>query len=122
MPPVIRSSGKHAVIENVVDLWLGKKPKPAIHNMVPVSDVKPFATHTSPSTPQPPLASYRELQYEAPKADAAAAPQKPVPFVCEDDVRAAIKGHSQIRIGKKTIITPSARDLAENNHVFVISD
>jgi ethanolamine utilization cobalamin adenosyltransferase len=51
-----------------------------------------------------------------------AAPSKPVPFVCEDDVRTAIKGHARILIGKKTIITPSARDLGEGNQVFVFSE
>jgi acetaldehyde dehydrogenase (acetylating) len=50
---------------------------------------------------------------------AAAAPEKPaerpVPiadFVCEDDVRAAMKQSRKIYIGPKTIVTPSARDLA----------
>ena len=123
---VSRSSDKRAVVENVVDQWLGKKSKPVIHNHVPVSEVKPLVTRAAPSPkqppPQPPLSSYRELQHEAPKPAAASAPVKPVPFVCEDDVRVAIQGHSQILIGKKTIITPSARDLGEDNHVFVISD
>jgi hypothetical protein len=30
--------------------------------------------------------------------------------------------HTPILIGKKTIITPSARDLGEGNQVFVISE
>ncbi|HSP07026.1 MAG TPA: aldehyde dehydrogenase family protein [Acidobacteriota bacterium] len=42
----------------------------------------------------------------------------PVDFVCEDDVRRAIEGHKQIGIHAKTIITPSARDLASNQNVF----
>ena len=33
-------------------------------------------------------------------------------FVCEDDVRRAIRSNNKIFIGAKTIITPSARELA----------
>jgi hypothetical protein len=76
----------------------------------------------SSSPQQPPLSSYRELQPGATKPAAVSAPSKPVPFVCEDDVRTAIKGHARILIGKKTIITPSARDLGEGNQVFVFSE
>jgi acetaldehyde dehydrogenase (acetylating) len=38
-----------------------------------------------------------------------------VDFVCEDDVRRAIKESKKIFIGPKTIVTPSARDLANHN-------
>lgn len=42
-------------------------------------------------------------------------------FVCEDDVKDAIKVGRKILIGERTIITPSARDLAETHRVFVPS-
>ncbi len=42
-------------------------------------------------------------------------------FVCEDDVRAAIKTGHTITIGEKTIVTPSARDLGEAHHVLVLA-
>jgi acetaldehyde dehydrogenase (acetylating) len=42
-------------------------------------------------------------------------------FVCEEDVRAAIKQQRKILVGERTIITPSARDLAEAHHVFADS-
>ena len=45
-------------------------------------------------------------------------PQAPVAFVCEDDVRAAIKEGRQILIGEKTIVTPAARDLGEASRIF----
>ena len=35
-------------------------------------------------------------------------------FVCEDDVRQAIRNNHKIFIGAKTIITPSARELANS--------
>ncbi len=43
----------------------------------------------------------------------------PADFVCEDDVRAAIKAGRKLLIGEKTIVTPSARDLGESTKVFV---
>ena len=41
-----------------------------------------------------------------------------VAFVCEDDVRTALKEGRQILIGEKTIITPAARDLGEASRIF----
>jgi acetaldehyde dehydrogenase (acetylating) len=90
---------KRVVIENVVDQWLGKKTEKRI-----MPSTQP-AGHAAP-----PLSSFKDLQ-----------PQKgpPAAFVCEDDVRTAIQAKSQIVLGKKTIVTPSARDLGEANDVFV---
>jgi hypothetical protein len=62
---------------------------------------------TSPSAAEP---------KPAPAAPPAA---KPVDFVCEDDVRAAIKQRRKITIGPKTIVTPSARDLAGPSDILV---
>ena len=42
-----------------------------------------------------------------------------VDFVCEEDVRQAIKARRTILIGEKTIVTPAARDMAEAHKVFV---
>jgi acetaldehyde dehydrogenase (acetylating) len=49
--------------------------------------------------------------------------QKPVPisavdFVSEDDVRQAVNDGKKIYISKKTILTPSARDLGEEKEIF----
>jgi acetaldehyde dehydrogenase (acetylating) len=44
---------------------------------------------------------------------------KPVAFVCEDDVRLAIKHGRTIVIGDRTIVTPAARDLGEARRIFV---
>jgi acetaldehyde dehydrogenase (acetylating) len=43
-------------------------------------------------------------------------------FVCEDDVRRAIAQSKKIFIGPKTIVTPSARDLALRNDTLVLTD
>jgi acetaldehyde dehydrogenase (acetylating) len=40
-------------------------------------------------------------------------------FVCEDDVRAAIKAGRTIAVGARTIVTPAARDLGESHQAFV---
>ena len=59
------------------------------------------------TTPAPPAAS-----------PAAAAIEKPVDFVCEDDVRQAVRAGRKITIGERTIVTPAARDLGEQHRVF----
>jgi hypothetical protein len=42
-----------------------------------------------------------------------------VPFVCEEDVRQAVKAGRKIVIGERTIVTPSARDLARAHGTFI---
>jgi len=44
---------------------------------------------------------------------------QPVDFVCEADVRAAIRENRKIHIGPQTVVTPSARDLAEPSDILV---
>jgi acetaldehyde dehydrogenase (acetylating) len=51
-----------------------------------------------------------------PRAEAIDAPAD---FVCEEDVRAALKAGRKVVVGEKTIITPSARDLGESEKVFI---
>jgi hypothetical protein len=45
--------------------------------------------------------------------------EKPSDFVCEDDVRQAVRQGRKIVIGERTIVTPAARDLGEQHRVFV---
>ena len=45
-------------------------------------------------------------------------PQVTVDFVCEEDVRDAVKAGRKIRVHPRTIITPSARDLGQEHQVF----
>jgi len=42
-------------------------------------------------------------------------------FVCEDDVRAAMKQSRKIYIGPRTIVTPSARDLGDRFDILVLA-
>ncbi len=46
-------------------------------------------------------------------------PARPESFVCEDDVRAALKSGRKIMIGERTIVTPAARDAGEAAKIFV---
>ena len=42
-----------------------------------------------------------------------------VDFVCEEDVRQAVRLSRKIVIGERTIVTPAARDLGDATRVFV---
>jgi acetaldehyde dehydrogenase (acetylating) len=68
---------------------------------------------------------FRPGEVPASTEDSKAAQQKPLAtdnpkdFICEDDVREALKSGKMLVIGEKTIVTPSARELGETNKVFV---
>jgi acetaldehyde dehydrogenase (acetylating) len=50
------------------------------------------------------------------------AADNPRDFICEDDVREALKSGRTLLIGDRTIVTPSARELGESKKVFVHGD
>jgi hypothetical protein len=100
-------------IAAIVDSFLSKKlaespplPEPPKNPAPPINDVPPVEVKT--------------IVHEITPENAV---QKPVPitpeeFVSEDDVRRAINNGEKIYISKKTILTPSARDLGEEKEVF----
>ncbi|HEX5475633.1 MAG TPA: aldehyde dehydrogenase family protein [Vicinamibacterales bacterium] len=45
--------------------------------------------------------------------------EKPADFVCEEDVRQAVRHGRKILLGEHSIVTPAARDLGEAHHLFV---
>jgi len=45
--------------------------------------------------------------------------EKPSDFVCEEDVRQALRQGRKIVIGERSIVTPAARDLGEQHRLFV---
>ncbi len=57
----------------------------------------------------------------SPQESTAPASVKVVDFVCESDVRAALNRNEKIYVGSRTIVTPSARDLAAEKDVLVMS-
>jgi len=54
-----------------------------------------------------------------PAPAAAPEPEPPAEFVCEDDVRQAIRGGRMIRVDERSIVTPAARDLGEEKKIFI---
>jgi acetaldehyde dehydrogenase (acetylating) len=45
----------------------------------------------------------------------------PMDFVCEEDVRLAIKTGQKLVVSERAIVTPSARDLGDANRVFTVA-
>ena len=85
---------------------------------------------SSPAPQEDPAATTRHLEVRSagatPRAPAIAPPapppapvETPVAFVCEEDVRQAVKGDRRITVNDRTIITPAARDLGEQHRIFV---
>lgn len=76
----------------------------------------PLQPRTCPApaeSPKPPT---------APAEPAPPAPQVTIAdFVCENDVRTAIQQGRKIYIGPRTIVTPAARDLGEQQGVLVVA-
>src|SRR5687767_2120559 len=79
----------------------------------------PDATRAGASLPGPPPAL--ESAGRSPNLTTAPEPvmEKPADFVCEEDVRQAVRQNRKILIGERTIVTPAARDLAEQHRIFV---
>ena len=71
------------------------------------------ATPEDPS-PTPPVAPSAPVEMNA-----AAETDRPVDFVCEDDVRQAVENGRRIAVNDRTIITPAARDLGEPHGIFL---
>jgi len=82
--------------------------RPATASSAPVAPSAPSSPTTS-SAPSAPTGS----------ASVPAAAETPVDFVCEDDVRQALKQNRKIVIGERSIVTPAARDLGEQHRLFV---
>src|SRR4029079_4412762 len=82
---------------------------------------RPPATNPppAPAPPQHEKASGPAAPNVTPAPATAQSVEKPCDFVCEDDVRQAVRQGRKIVIGERTIVTPAARDLAEQHRVFV---
>ncbi len=86
----------------------------ASRGYTPPSGAAQVAEATAPAAPAPPAPA----SAPAPAKPASVA-EKPAEFVCEDDVRQAIRQGRKITIGERTIVTPAARDLGEEHRMFV---
>ncbi len=78
---------------------------------------------TSADVPAKATAPTSEPASSAEVAEASSAhpatPPRAVDFVCEEDVRRALRHGEKIYITSRTLVTPAARDLGEANEVFV---
>ena len=52
---------------------------------------------------------------------ASAPPEPPLDFVAEEDVRLALQAGRKLLISERAIVTPSARDLGEEHHIFTVA-
>jgi acetaldehyde dehydrogenase (acetylating) len=65
---------------------------------------------------------YRPVETPSPlpgRTESTTRADNPPDFICEEDVRAAMKSGRKLLVGDRTIVTPAARDLGESEHVFV---
>ncbi|MDX1983956.1 MAG: aldehyde dehydrogenase family protein [Bryobacteraceae bacterium] len=100
-----------SVAAQVVDRFLGARRAPAVAAASPTCACDVPAAAVAPPPPAP---------VEAPKP--APVPEIPISdFVCENDVRQAIRESRKIFIGPKSIVTPSARDLGAQYDVLVVA-
>ena len=104
-PPPAQKRASREDIAAIVDSFLKQKlaemPEPEAPKPAPQTEAKAIIHEITPENAvQKPV------------------PIKPVDFVSEDDVRRAVDKGEKIYISKKTILTPSARDLGEEKEVF----
>jgi len=116
---------------------------PAVRPVEPVRATRPSAPSTSPLPVAPPrpepagipastlaarIDTFLESRGYRPSADkgergpaepTGPSSDAPASFVCEDDVRLALRNGRKIFIDDRTIVTPSARDLGESQKVLV---
>ncbi len=74
----------------------------------------PVANSALEPKPEPKI----EAKDEVPKPETVKTEKRPVDFVCEEDVKRAIREKQKIYVNAKTIITPSAKELGEGGGVF----
>lgn len=102
-------------IEGVVDRFLATRraaaaPAATCGCPVPAAAPSPAPAPVAPAPPPPPAPA----AVPAPTIEI-------VDFVCEADVRAAIGKKKKIYIGPRTIVTPSARELAGPDEILVLA-
>ncbi|MGH9776792.1 MAG: acetaldehyde dehydrogenase (acetylating) [Candidatus Acidiferrales bacterium] len=96
-----------SVVAKVVERFLSQKGVPRGEQTAAAS-ASPSPAHNSAPSPAAPAAGE-----SAPK---------PADFVSESDVRTAMNRAERIYISPRTIVTPAARDLGNDNAVFVETD
>lgn len=98
LPATLAKSATRETISSVVDQLLGQR------HMVSNAGTSTSRQDLEPASPQSSLTS-----------------PVIVSFVCEDDVRLALRKGQKIYVNSKTIITPAARDLGTDKEVLVVT-
>jgi acetaldehyde dehydrogenase (acetylating) len=105
VPLAVSGVPDRVAVAHAIERFLAKKSgKPA-----------PAAPTPTPSAAKPAPAPAAGPPVTRPKP-------RPVDFVSEEEIRAALKRKEKIVIGSKTIITPAARDLAAEHDVFTVAE
>jgi hypothetical protein len=111
-------------ITKLVDRFLAERNSSARQPRAAASPA-PFEAQKPAAMPET-----KEASEPAKPAAPAAAPEsnnvstnghRPLDFVCEDDVKRALRDKQKIYVNAKTIITPAARELGEENEIFAKS-
>jgi acetaldehyde dehydrogenase (acetylating) len=107
-----------AEIARIVDRFLsGRAQNPAAS--AGAAKAPPSSVESAP--PNPPTDPATAAASSAVSSAREAARAKPVEFVSEDDVRRALTQGQKICVSRRTIITPSARDLGQAREVFLFA-
>jgi hypothetical protein len=97
-----------------IDAFLASRGLASKAHVAPDARVTPVA----PDAPVAPVAPSRTPSHPGTLAPEGSV-EKAATFVCEDDVRTAVKAGRKILVNEKTIITPAARDAGEAAKVFL---
>jgi len=103
----------------------GTSPEATLSAIAPVAPALPHAPAGAPVAGLDAAAMSQQLRAfvgTASPVPSGAESAAVVSFVCEEDVRQAIKLNRKITIGERTIITPAARDLADAHRIFVMQN
>jgi len=113
-PTVARQKPRREEIAKIVDTFLRNRSE----TVAETEPADPLPTPPRPSQPAETVAKETIIHHVYAEPVIEKGPPQPVDFVSEDDVRRAVDRGEKIYINKKTILTPSARDLGEEKEVF----
>ena len=123
--PVTQSSVSAAsAVAGVVDRFIARRGvrtapvvAPSCNCPLPSSPARVLPASPSPVPAPTPVAASEPAK----KAEVPAPQISIVDFVCEADVRTAMAQNKKIYIGPKTIVTPSAREVAARDEILVMA-
>jgi len=121
--PVSQAAAAKPLAADIVDRFLARRSFSGADDRFSSSAIPQHQPDEQTTKNDGPLhACACQTMTPAPAPDPVPPPQpQPVDFVCEEDVRTAIKQSKKIYIGPKTIVTPAARDLASPGDILVLA-